>query len=211
MKAIDDGRIGFVSSGDGAHLQCFEDFSALIDAEIYLRTLDGIDLATFAAIVVPDFSNQDLLHRHSRQISDYLAGGGLLVVFEPNRMHEWLEGAEVQWFARETEDWKWWMRPGGRMEAYQPEPLHPMARAIPLADMCWHFFGAFRLPEGARPILNLDDDEGCLIYDQLLPGGGRLIASTIDPHTHHGRRFMPATTRFLNGFYPWLKREVSRG
>jgi hypothetical protein len=83
-----------------------------------------------------------------------------------------------------------------------------MARAIPLADMCWHFFGAFRLPTDATPILNLDNDEGCLVYDQPVPGGGRLIASTIDPHTHHGRRFMPATTRFLNGFYPWLKREV---
>lgn len=46
------------------------------------------------------------------------------------------------------------------------------------------------------------------MYDQRV-GTGRLIASTIDPHTHHGRRFMPATTRFLNGFYPWLKAEVS--
>ena len=119
---------------------------------------------------------------------------------------------EVQWFSRETEDWKWWMKPGGRMEAYQPNPDHSMARAIPLSDMCWHFFGAFRLPDGATPILNLDNDEGCLMYDQAVAGGGRLIASTIDPHTHHGRRFMPATTRFLNGFYPWLKREVqSRG
>ena len=200
--------IGFVTSGDGAQLQCYRDYAAYLDAEIYLRALDQVDLTAFKAIVIPDFSNQELLRRHARQINDYLAAGGFLTVFEPNRMDEWLDVVEVQWFSRETEDWKWWMKPGGRMEAYQPEPLHPMARAIPRADMCWHFFGAFRLPAGAIPILNLDDDEGCLMYEQRA-GAGRLIAATIDPHTHHGRRFMPATTRFLNGFYPWLKAEIS--
>lgn len=200
--------IGFVTSGDGAQLQCYRDYQAYLDAELYLRTLDQVDLTEFKAIVIPDFSHPDLLRRQARQINDYLASGGFLIVFEPNRMDEWLDVVEVQWFSRETEDWKWWMKPGGRMEAYQPEPLHPMARAIPRADMCWHFFGAFRLPADATPILNLDHDEGCLMYDQRV-GKGRLIASTIDPHTHHGRRFMPATTRFLNGFYPWLKAEVA--
>ena len=204
--------IGFVCSGDGAQLQCVEDYRDYLDATLYLRDLRDGDLDDFKAIVVPDFSNQDLLRAHGAKFDAYLARGGFLIVFEPNRMDTWLTAAQVQWFARETEDWKWWMKPGGRMEAYQPEPLHPMAQAIPLADMCWHFFGAFRLPAGAAPILNLDDDEGCLIYDQTLPGGGRLIASTVDPHTHHGRRFMPATTRFLDRFYPWLKREAaSRG
>ena len=200
--------IGFVTSGDGAQLQCYRDYQAYLDAELYLRTLDQVDLTEFKALVIPDFSHPDLLRRQARQINDYLVQGGFLIVFEPNRMDEWLDVVEVQWFSRETEDWKWWMKPGGRMEAYQPEPLHPMARAISCADMCWHFFGAFRLPADATPILNLDNDEGCLMYDQRV-GKGRLIASTIDPHTHHGRRFMPATTRFLNGFYPWLKAEVS--
>lgn len=204
--------IGFVTSGDGAQLQCFRDFERYLDEEIYLRHLDRVDLSQFKSVVIPDFSNQALLRAHARQLNDYLARGGFLIVFEPNRMDEWLDVVEVQWFSRETEDWKWWMRPDGRMEAYQPAPHHSMAEAIPLADMCWHFFGAFRIPENATPILNLDNDEGGLIYDQTLAGGGRLIASTIDPHTHHGRRFMPATTRFLNGFYPWLKAEVqSRG
>lgn len=201
--------IGFITSGDGAQLQCYRDYAAYLDAEIYLRHLDRVDLRDFRAIVVPDFSNQALLQAHAAQLNAYLADGGFMIVFEPNRMDEWLEVVEVQWFSRENEDWKWWMKPGGRMEAYQPNPDHSMARAIPLADMCWHFFGAFRLPPDAIPILNLDNDEGCLVYDQTVAGGGRLIASTIDPHTHHGRRFMPATTRFLNGFYPWLKAEVA--
>ena len=34
---------------------------ALLDDEIYLRTLNRTDLTDYRAIVIPDFSNQDLL------------------------------------------------------------------------------------------------------------------------------------------------------
>jgi hypothetical protein len=201
-------KIGFVTSGDGAQLTCFEDFQALLDTQIYLRQLDRFDLHAYRALVIPDFSNQELLHHHARLLNRFLADGGWLIVFDPNRMDRWLNVVEVPWFERETEDWQWWMKPGHRMEIYQPEPKHPLAEVVDLSAMSWHFQGAFRFIDGGQPILNLDNDEGCLMYDQRLPGGGRLIASTLDPHTHHGRRFMPATTRFLHGFYAWLRAEV---
>jgi hypothetical protein len=203
--------IGFVTSGDGAQLTCFEDYARYLDERIYLRRLDEVNLHDFRALVIPDYSDQELLHRHARHINEYVARGGFLVVFEPNRMDRWLDVVTVPWFERETEDWQWWMKPGHRMEIYQPEPKHPLTHTIDLAAMSWHFRGAFRFVDGSTPILNLDNDEGCLMYDQPLAGGGRLIASTLDPHTHHGRRFMPATTRFLNGFYPWLKAEIGGG
>jgi hypothetical protein len=47
-----------------------------------------------------------------------------------------------------------------------------------------------------------------LIDFQRLEGGGRLMLSTLDPHLHNGERFMPATTRVLRLFYPWLNREL---
>lgn len=199
----------FISSGSGEQIFCAEDYAAYIDDVLYLPELGSHDLAGYRAVVVPDFSHQALLHAHARQINAYLEGGGFLIVFQPNAMHEWLTVVDVPWFDRPTADWKWWMKPGGRLEIYQPEPKHPMAEAISVDAMSWHFFGAFRFFDGARPIVNLDHDEGCIMYDQHLAGGGRLIASTLDPHTHHGRRFMPNTTRFLNAFYPWLKMEVS--
>jgi hypothetical protein len=201
--------IGFISSGDGSQLQTYADYSAYLDGQLYLRTLDRVDLTEYRALVVPDFSNQKLLRLHARQINDYLAQGGFLIAFEPNRIDQWLDVVKVPFFERETENWKWWMVPGGRLEVYQPEPKHPMAKAISVAAMSWHFFGAFRFVDGATPILNLDNDEGCIMYDQRLAGGGRLIVSSLDPHSHHGRGFMPATTRFLNGFYPWLKAETA--
>ena len=75
--------------------------------------------------------------------------------------------------------------------------------------MGWHWFGAFGLSDKAQSALNLDDDSGSLFLDfRGLANGGRLIVSTLDPHVHNGERFMPATTKFLEGFYPWLNREV---
>jgi len=203
--------IGYVCSGDGGQVTTFDDYRAYIDDMIYVMELDRIDLQQYRAIIIPDFSNQEVLARHAGKFDDYLRKGGFLIAFEPSRLDQWLTIVDVPWFERRTIDWKWWMKPGGRLEVYQPEPKHPMAEAIPVADMSWHFFGAYRFFPGAQPILNLDNDEGCLMFDYRLPeGGGRLICSTIDPVVHSGRRFMPATTRFLNGFFPWLKAEVAR-
>lgn len=203
------GGIGYVCSGSDSHLATFEDFAGYLDQMIYLREIASYDLNLFGAVVIPDFSDQSLLHRHSRQLNAYLADGGFLIVFEPVRMDTWIDVVDIPWFERPTADWKWWMKPGGRLEVYQPEPKHPLAEAIPVEDMSWHFFGAFQFFDGARPILNLDGDEGCLMFDYRTQGGGRLIGATIDPHSHNGHRFMPATTRFLQRFYPWLKAEIA--
>lgn len=204
-------NIGFVCSGDGSHLASFEDYAGYIDRMIYIQELDQFDLHDFRALVVPDFSDREALDRHSAQLNDYLAKGGFLSVFEPNRADMWISVAELEWFDRKAKDWLYWTKPGGRLEVYYPTPQHSLARAMPVEDMSWHFFGAYRLPPGATPILNLDEDEGCLMFDLPLDGGGRLLVSTIDPHAHNGHRFMPATTRFLNRFYPWLLSEVSVG
>jgi len=38
---------------------------------------------------------------------------------------------------------------------------------------------------------------------------GTLAVSTLDPLSHYGGYFMPATERFLDGFPPWLADEVA--
>ena len=71
--------------------------------------------------------------------------------------------------------------------------------------MSWHWGGSYNVPENARSILEIDGGGGSLFLDfPSLPGGGRLLLATLDPHSHNGQRFMPATTRFLRSFYPWL-------
>ena len=84
-------------------------------------------------------------------------------------MDRWLDVVDVPWFERETEDWKWWMKPGGRMEIYQPEPRHPMAENIDWPRCAGTSSAPSASSTAARPILNLDSDEGCLMYG---PAGG---------------------------------------
>jgi hypothetical protein len=52
-----------------------------------------------------------------------------------------------------------------------------------------------------------DDASGrAVLYEDRVSTPGRLIAMSLDPFYHHGCNFMPATTRFLERFLPWLRR-----
>lgn len=42
------------------------------------------------------------------------------------------------------------------------------------------------------------------MFEEKLPSGGRWIVTTLDPDYHFGSYFMPATERFLEGFFPYL-------
>ena len=144
----------------------------------------------------------------TRPANAYVRGGGFLVIFHCKNAHEWIDVVDLTWRPVDTKDWLWWTKPNPYIEIRQPEPKHPLCKVIPVADMGWHWFGAFDLHPAAQSVLNLDDDSGSLFLDfRALEGGGRLMISTLDPHVHNGERFMPACRRFLQAF-PWLNREL---
>lgn len=204
-------KIAYLTWGNGSQIRCFQDFAAYLDDMLYLPELTADELSHYAAVVVPDGMNDASIRPHAQALNDYVRGGGFLVVFSGRSVAEWLKVVDLAWKPIFTRDWLWWTKPGGRLEIYQPEPKHPICDVIPLRDMGWHWTGAFELSERATSALNLDDDRGSLFLDFTgLANGGRVIVSTLDPHVHHGERFMPATTRFLNAFYPWLSREAGR-
>ena len=49
-----------------------------------------------------------------------------------------------------------------------------------------------------------------LLYADTVSTPGTLIVSTLDPMSHYGSHFMPATERFLDGFLPWLGQTTAR-
>lgn len=202
-------KIAFLTCGNGPQIRSFQDFAGQLDTLLYLETLAGHNLQQYAAIVVPDAMNATRLALHAAALNAYVRGGGFLIIFDASRAAEWLDVVDLRVKPVNTRDWKWWTKPGGRLEIHQPEPRHSLCESIPERDMCWHWFGVFELADGAQSALNLYDDSASLFLDfPKLEGGGRLIVSTLDPHLHNGERFMPATTRFLKGFYPWLNREL---
>lgn len=48
-----------------------------------------------------------------------------------------------------------------------------------------------------------------MLYLDRVSTPGTLVVSTLDPLSHYGGHFMPATERFLDGFLPWLANEIS--
>jgi len=57
-------------------------------------------------------------------------------------------------------------------------------------------------PEGAEVLVELPTGEALLYVDRVSTPG-TLVVATLDPLSHYGSHFMPATERFLDGFLPW--------
>ncbi|WP_141649769.1 hypothetical protein [Rhizobium sp. PDO1-076] len=195
--------------GNAAQVRSFQDFAHLLDDVLYLRELDRHDLGAYAAIIIPDVMDCIELRAHARQLNDYVRNGGFLIAFSIRDIENIIDVVDLKWQPVNARDWLWWTRPNPYLEVRQPEPRHPICDAISLADMSWHWMGALEKHPDAAHILTLDDDSLSLFMDfRNLQGGGRLMVTTLDPHGHNGERFMPATTRFLEAFYPWLNREL---
>lgn len=202
-------KIAYITWGVASQLTTFQDYTHQIDDMIYLRELETHDLAQYAAVVIPDGMDSAGIRRYADQLNAYVRGGGFLIIFHCKGIHEWIDVVDLKWHPNDTKDWLWWTRPNPTLEIHVPAQRHPLNDIIPIADMSWHWFGAFDFHPLSHSALNLDDDSGSLLLDfPKLEGGGRLLVSTLDPHVHNGERFMPAAQRFLKAFYPWLNREL---
>lgn len=197
--------IAYVHWGNSWQLRSYQDFGHWIDDLIYIHDLPKVDLNAYACVVMPDAMDAAAPLAHAAQLNAYRRNGGTLVVFLQGHA-DWLDVPALDWSPGTCRDWLWWTK-GERLEIHLADPPHPVTEAVPLRAMSWHWGGSYTLP-GARPILSLDDGSGHLFLDWCEPGGGRLLLASLDPHSHNGQRFMPATTVFLQGFYPWLNREL---
>src|SRR5215813_1588831 len=136
-------KIAYLTWGAACQITSFQDFSSHLDEMIYLRELDTHDLARFAAVVVPDGMDSVGIRRHAAQLNAYVREGGFLIIFCCAGVHEWIDVVDLAWRPVNTRNWLWWTEPNPYLEIRQPEPLHPLCEVIPLADMSWHWFGAF--------------------------------------------------------------------
>lgn len=151
-------------------------------------------------LVVP--SRQDVVWLEAARdaIETFLALGKTVVSLGETGAQAWLPGAV--WYPTEVNFW-WWLTPGADSGLRLVAPEHPLFRYITLADATWHQHGCFDLPPGAVSLIERAAG-GCILYEDRHTTAGRIIATTLDPCYHHGSHFMPATTRFLTGFLPWL-------
>lgn len=196
-------RIAFVDGGTYYHHATFHDprLRGYFDANVYAPTLPDADLSGFDCLYVASRQNPEDLIAAREAVADFLAAGKLVVAFGESRSDRWLP--RVEWRAGETNFW-WWLEPGADSGLRIGAAQHGLFAHIGLADATWHRHGELTPPPGAVSLVNTVAG-GSVLYDDAVSSPGRMIVSTLDPCYHHGSYFMPATTRFLDGFLPWLK------
>lgn len=167
---------------------------------LYIPEMTEASLHGFEVVLVPSRLHAGLLRKIKPWIDEFAARGGIVVVFWP------LAGDVVpdqRWEHRPTNFW-WWLDKDARSGLVLDRPQHPMFQYLTLEDCTWHQHGIFRPnPDTAEVLVSIEND-GAVFYIDKPPGGGTWIVMSLDPEYHYGSYFMPATERFLDGFFPYL-------
>ena len=185
-----------------------ERFARFFDRVIYALQLRPAALDDVDVLIVADRIDPCHLRACRQVLVDFLNAGNTLIVLGETEAETWAPG--VAWSGRLTNFW-WWLAPNARPEQILVAPDHDLFRALPFDDTIWHYHGILYPPDGAETLIAVPPDAqgrdpgGALLYDDRVTTPGRLIVSTLDPFYHHGSNFMPATTRFLEGFLPWAR------
>lgn len=177
-------------------------FTRFFDRTVHVREIGPRDLAGVDVLVVPCRLNPCLVTPLGPLLQAFMRGGGTLVAMGETLQDRWLHGIAIT--PVETNYW-WWLEPGADLGLRLPRPDHPLFRRLDRAAVTWHLHGWFHAHPHHRSLV--DTAEGCsILFEGVVSfAPGRLVATTLDPCYHHGSHFMPATTRFLEGFLPWLK------
>ena len=181
------------------HRTLFEPpFDTFIDAAVYIREVPPAAFDDADIILVPCRSNPDLLAPLAERLGAFMASGGTLVAMGETFPERWLPGIVAT--SVETNFW-WWLEPGADL-GVRLTGAGGLGDFLAPDALSWHIHGLYTLQDGQMSLIEADG--ACLMFEEPR-GAGRLIATTLDPCYHHGSYFMPATTRFLAGFLPWLK------
>ena len=173
-----------------------------------LTALADTDLTDLDGLIIPERLHRGLLDAAAGRIRDLLDAGGTVIAFSGGEpLPEFLPS--VRWEHRPTNFW-WWLEPGADLGLRTAAPDHPLFDHLAIRDCTWHYHGVLNPPDGAEVLVTLPTGEALLYVDRVSTPGS-LVVSTLDPISHYGSHFMPATERFLDGFLPWLARATSPG
>ncbi|MGK9051059.1 hypothetical protein [Xaviernesmea oryzae] len=184
-----------------------------LEAPRYARHFDRLvrpedladeDLSRHAVVFIPCRTPADRLASHAAQLRTYLDQGGTIVATGETAWEVFLPGIA---FTPEPTNWWWWLTPGADLGIRIASPQHSLFKWLDQDGLTWHLHGWFDPPEGAE-ILAVNGEGKPIFYVDEVTTPGRMIITSLDPCFHHGSHFMPATTRFLDGFLPWMREEL---
>lgn len=193
--------------GAAYHCEALEGprYRAYFDELVRPEALTPAHLARHDIFLIPCRTPSLRVVPHRDVIRAFLDDGGTLIVMGETGPDRWLP--DIQFKRTPTNFW-WWLEPGGTLGLEIAAPEHALFRRIGPRDLAWHLHGSFRPPAGAESLIN--DSEGrSILYVDERTTKGRIVVTSLDPFYHHGSHFMPATTKFLDGFLPWITEELS--
>ncbi|MDR2374052.1 MAG: hypothetical protein LBD77_08150 [Bifidobacteriaceae bacterium] len=199
-------RIGFLHPGSFYHLADLADpaLTAHDLVDLYAPELTAEALAGIDALFVACRQHPAVMARNAPLVVDFLRQDGHRVVIGgENGIGTWLPGACEE--PRETNFWAW--RTGEDTTRRSVNTDHPIWRYFTDAALHWHHHGALTVPDGATPLVILDEGitpPKAVIYHDAVSFPSELIAMTPDPTYHHGCGFMPGATQLVYRLLEWL-------
>lgn len=191
-----------INAGAAYQIEAVEGrYGAFFDAVTRPEEIPVTDLAAFDTVIVLCRTPAWRMEPHAARLRTYLDQGGTVVAMGECHSERWLPDISFEPCA--TNFW-WWLEPGGDLGVRIAAPAHPLFERLEQRDVTWHLHGSFDAPAGATVLATAPGDKPILYVDEVTTKG-RMVVTSLDPFFHHGHHFMPATTRFLDGFLPWLR------
>lgn len=191
-----------VHPGAYYHIESFEAprYAGLFDRLVRPEDLAAERLEDHAVVLIPCRTPADRMEPHKQQLRAYLDSGGTIIATGESESQLFLPG--IKFTPQPTNFW-WWLTPGADLGVRITKPEHSLFERLAQRDLTWHLHGWFDVPDGAE-VLAVNGENKPILYIDEVTTRGRMIITSLDPFFHHGSHFMPATTRFLDGFLPWM-------
>jgi hypothetical protein len=200
-------RLAALYGGSAAHHRALTEpkYARCLAGTVYLPELATTELDAYDGVIVPERLHAGKLAAGRHRLVEVLDRGGTVVLFGEQSIYGaqpvgWLPG--VDWEHRPTNFW-WWLGPGATSPLVAHRPDHDLWRHLSLPAVTWHHHGVYRPPPGAVTLISATDG-GAVLYIDQVSTAGTLVVAALDPMSHYGSYFMPATERFLDAFLPWL-------
>jgi hypothetical protein len=195
-----------IHPGASYHIESLEAprYAACFDRLVRPEDLARVDLSEFSTILIPCRTPADRMVEHAERLRAYLDQGGTVIATGESDSALYLPS--VRFTPQETNFW-WWLTPGADLGVRIAAPGHTLFRHLDEWDLAWHLHGWFEVPAGAE-VLAVNESGKPILYIDEVSTSGRMILTSLDPFYHHGSYFMPAATRFLDGFLAWMREDL---